>query len=152
MAKTSSTHSHLRTVTDFAAAQRDVPVPRGFDFDDPYAKTRWDQYTSSRAKAEWRTAELIQLAKMVETDIKIRDMKETLENDGDLVSDRFGVLKPHPYFEMIAKLERQRDVFARVLVLSKGGGERVQVHKRALKAQAEANSTDDDLLAKPSGD
>lgn len=155
-AKKQIRRSGLRLVRDFQKAQKLPDIPEGFEElrDSPRAQTLWKQYMTAREGETWLPAELVQVCRLVKTDLEIERIEAVLEDEGDLIPDRFGVLKVHPYTSLLASQYHRRAPLMRVLGLvnriPKTADQRKRVEEAAQARKAGVDrDIEDDLLASP---
>lgn len=94
-------NSSERAVQSYAnASDGPPPVPKGFDFSNPLEAELWEAFTAARPKDDWLSHDLIMLTKIVELEVKIREFKYNLEQQGYIVENQRGTLVENAYFRV----------------------------------------------------
>jgi hypothetical protein len=77
-----------------------TPVPKGYKFDTHEEKELWEAFTGARPRTDWLPHDLILLAKVVELELKIRQFKSKLEQEGYIVENQRGTMVENAYFRV----------------------------------------------------
>jgi len=110
-----SVRSVAAKIEAFQAAQDDVPIPRGITFNSPEAHMLWEEFTLTRAPADWTTGALIQLVKVTKLEAEIRAIQRHIDVEG--VMDPDNPRKPNPLLKTRSGLQAEQNAMMRMMGL-----------------------------------
>lgn len=113
----------------------------------------WNQFITLRSPSDWRTYDLVQLAKIVKIENRIREQDAALEEEGDIVENAQGTPVANPRYTIMSKLHAQQIQMARSMSFFTGVVEGAKANTKgsrvaARKAAASPSDNVADLLAR----
>lgn len=144
-------NSAISLVASIGGISDDVPLPDGVILRSDDEMVIWKQFTSTRARSDWRDFDLLLVAKMVRAEADIRKHQETLDKVGPLIKTDKGTPIANPLVSIIDSLQRQQLAIIRSMSMNQtesdprtlnAGGKKQQEYKNLL-------GDADDLIARP---
>ena len=97
------------------ATESDVEPPEGVALETEDQVTIWRHYSRARRPEDWRSCDLLALARLVDLEVDIRRQRRALAVEDDIVNG-----KPNPRFGLLDSLQRQQLAVVRSLALNHG--------------------------------
>ena len=152
MAKSTSVEAETQRIA--MAARGDVPdPPPGCSLRSEEEKVWWSNYTSLWAANEWRTCDLIIVYKIIENEREIKEQRQTIEVEGDMLENNRGTPVVNPRKVLIKQLQDQILSFMRSVGYFADSADKQAKNKRGAKqdtANRSAKTGPTGLLAKRS--
>lgn len=125
-----------RKAQAFVAA--DAPqVPRGYKLDSEEAQILWAEFTAARSAGDWMRHDLITLAKIVDLELRIRDLRDSLDETGYLVENQRGTMVQNPQVMVWQTMIHMQMTAIRALSLTSAASDKSVIRNQA-KQDAEA--------------
>jgi hypothetical protein len=142
-----------RHVAAFADAGSVVAVPRGFEFSSEEETTLWATYTAARSRVDWLPHDLIMVAKLVQTEMDIREARRALKIEGMVVENNRGTMVENAWLRVYDTLARQQLAIIRSLSMNSTSSEKAIVQRSAKEDQKAVKTLEElgveGLLAQP---
>lgn len=144
-------NSAISLVSAIGSISEEVQLPAGVILRGEDEMVIWKQFTSTRARSDWRDFDLLLVAKMVRAEADIRKHQEMLDKVGPLIKTEKGTPIANPLVSIIDSLQRQQLAIIRSMSLNQtesdprtlnAGGKKQQEYKSLL-------GDVDDLIARP---
>lgn len=121
-------------VQAFQGAIKDIEPPEYIQITDEEELAVWRQFTRARAREDWRDMDLILLAKVVKTEVKIRRHEELLVSEGEIMENQRGTPIVNPRAQLIDTLTRQQLSVIRSMSLNQTASDARTVNAKAKTA------------------
>ena len=95
-----------------------IPLPSGVDLASDDERTLWNQFTKTRAAADWRDFDLVLLAKIVKLESNMRRHQLMIDKSGPLINNKRGTLVENPLLRVVDTLQRQQLALIRSMSLN----------------------------------
>ena len=136
-----------------AQVNKGIKPPKGIVFKSEEEALIWEQYSRARTVDDWRTMDLLLLAKVVKLEVDIRKNDDMLAIEGVIIPSPSGYPMQNPRFNALNTLQNRQLAIIRALSLNAGIGgnpEANEKNKRGKKVHGlstEAAEGQDGLLA-----
>jgi hypothetical protein len=142
-----------RQVAAFAGASEVVAVPRGFEFGSEEEATLWATYTAARSRVDWLPHDLIMVAKLVQTEMDIREARRALKIEGMVIENGRGTMVENAWLRVYDTLARQQLAIIRSLSMNSTSSEKAIIQRSAKEDQKAVKTLEEQgvesLLAQP---
>lgn len=144
-------NSAISLVASIGGISDDVPLPDGVILRSDDEMVIWKQFTSTRARSDWREFDLLLVAKMVRAEADIREYQQTLDEAGPLLTTERGTPVANPLISIIDSLQRQQLAIIRSMSMNQTESDPRTLNAGGKKQQEYKNLLGDasDLIAKP---
>lgn len=137
----------IRTLEDQQKALRQrnesVPVPQGIVFNGPEEKLLWNQITRARPVDEWRTVDLLLVAKIVILEIQIREQEGLLEEEGVILKSNKNWPMENPRFRVLNQMQSRQLTIVRALALNTTGDTAIKKDAKSKKTETVTDALGD---------
>lgn len=99
-----------------------MPIPDGITFDTKEEHEIWVQFSSARSAKDWRTLDLVILARVVQFEYRIRVNERLVKEEGEIVTNSRGTPIENPRNALVARLINRQTNLIRSLSLMAGMG------------------------------
>ena len=144
-------NSVISLVAAIGSISEEVQLPAGVILRSDDEMVIWKQFTSTRARSDWRDFDLLLVAKMVRAEADLRKHQMELDTLGVVVKNDRGTPIANPLVSIIDSLQRQQLAIIRSMSMNQtesdprtlnAGGKKQQEYKDLLGDAS-------DLIAKP---
>lgn len=126
--------SHDQMVEKFAGAVSVLQPPEGITLDSDEERTLWGQFVRARERSSWREFDLVLLAKIVKTEVRLREQQKLADDEGAIVMNSRGTQIENPRLRVVDTLLRQQLAMIRNLSLSVQPQSAQHTNKNGFKA------------------
>lgn len=136
-----------------AQVNKGIKPPKGVVFKSQEEALIWEQYSRARLADDWRTMDLLLLAKVVKLEVDIRKNEDMLAIEGVVIPAPSGYPMENPRFRAVNTLQVRQLAIIRALSLNAGIGGNAEAgpkNKRGKKVSEAAHDKEnnsDGLLA-----
>lgn len=110
-------------------------IPDGITIQSDEEKTLWSQYTASRSHDLWREIDLLNIAKMVKLEMRIRNAEAILDEVGIVIENKRGTMVENPVVRVIDTFTRQHLAIFRSLGLGIASDNSVALNNTGVKSK-----------------